>query len=310
MTELPLNSIVEGDALSVLKTFPNESIDCVITSPPYWKQRNYGGIEGQLGQEKNVGEYVENLCKIFDEVYRVLKDSSTCWVNIGDKYCDKSLCLIPQRFVIAMHDRRWIVRNDIIWNKPNAVPESVRDRFTVDHEYLFFFTKSRTYFFDQQFEPRKTNPENDVISYQRNYDRERRFRLKNNTAYKTHGGDKSPDEMMERFKKGRNIRTVWSIPVSRSGGSHIAPFPEALITRSILAGCPVGGIVLDIFMGSGTSAIVAERLGRKFIGIELNPTYIKEAEKRIGQARILRRDFQNNSVKCDEVLDAMLLSTA
>jgi site-specific DNA-methyltransferase (adenine-specific) len=310
MSELQLNTIVEGNALSVLRTFPDESIDCVITSPPYWKQRDYDGIEGQLGQEKNVREYIDNLCSVFDEVHRVLKSSGTCWVNIGDKYQKKSLCLIPQRFCIEMQDRGWIVRNDIIWNKPDAVPESVKDRFTIDHEPLFFFTKSRRYYFEQQFEPRKTDPENDVKSYQKNYDKEKRSRLKPNTAYTTHGGNKSPAEMLETFKKGRNVRTVWSNPVSRTSGNHIAPFPESLITRPIKAGCPVGGIVLDLFMGSGTTAIVAERLGRKFIGIELNPAYIKEAEKGIKKARMLSCDFQCRSGKCNDVLDAPLRITA
>ncbi|KKL53588.1 hypothetical protein LCGC14_2273980, partial [marine sediment metagenome] len=180
--------ILHGESLEILKTLPNESIDCVVTSPPYWGLRDYG-VENQLGLEKNLKEYLNKLCDIFDEVKRVLKQTGTCWVNLGDTYnsspaggigynakvgatkngvqstnkglqkniSEKCLCQIPSRFAIEMTDRGWILRNEIIWHKPNCMPSSINDRFTVDFEKLFFFVKNKKYYFKQQFE--KGNPE-------------------------------------------------------------------------------------------------------------------------------------------------------
>jgi site-specific DNA-methyltransferase (adenine-specific) len=258
-------------------------MDCTVTSPPYWGLRVYSDSTAEIGREKSVDDYLENLCTVFDEVYRVLKPSGTCWVVIRDRYCKKSLCLIPQRFMLAMEKKGWLLRNDIIWHKANAVPESVKDRFTLDFEHVLFFTKSRKHYFARQFEPRKTPVENEVRSRPKYQKADQKTALKPNTAYKYHGGHLSKDEMTERFSKGRNKRTVWSIPVSHSKGTHIAPFPEELVRIPIEAGCPVGGIVLDPFMGSGTTALVAKRLGRNYLGIELNPDYAREAEQRIRQ---------------------------
>ena len=294
-----MNEIIQGDSLEVLKTLPSESVDCVITSPPYWALRDYGVI-GQLGLEPTFQEYITKLCDIFDEAKRVLKKRGTCWVNLGDTYNgnksgntdtnkngkvskenlikkkssielrEKSLCQIPSRFSIEMSNRGWILRNRIIWHKPNVMPQSCKDRFTVDFEDIFFFTKSLMYDFEQQKEP-----VSEVSLRRAEY------------AYKTEkaniGTGISVENMGSRFvdAEGRNMRTVWKIPTSASNEEHVAMFPQSLIEPMVLAGCPKGGIVLDIFMGSGTTGLVAKKLGRNYLGIELNPKYIKIANDRI-----------------------------
>lgn len=164
MNELKLNHIYQGSSLDILKEIPSKCIDMCITSPPYWGLRDYKKEE-QIGVEKTPFEYISNLCNIFDEVYRVLKNEGSLWVNLGDTYINKghkidnykakSLALIPHLFVIEMNNRGWILRNDIIWHKPNAMPSPVKDRFTVDFEYIFFFVKQEKYYFDQQKEANK-----------------------------------------------------------------------------------------------------------------------------------------------------------
>lgn len=246
----------------------------VITSPPYWGLRDYG-IEGQLGNENNPNEYIKKLCLIFDEVYRVLKNDGTCWVNLGDTYVskkinnikNKSLCCIPDRFKIAMVDNGWICRNEIIWYKPNAMPSSVSDRFTVDFEKLFLFTKDKKYYFKQQKEP-----------LQDSYNGKRgssRTRTKFQSAM---CGDCSD---VKKVYKNRNKRCVWSINTKPFKEAHFAVYPEELLETPIKAGCPENGIVMDIFMGSGTTGVVTKRLNKNYIGIELNPAYIEIANNRI-----------------------------
>lgn len=262
----------------MLRTLPDASVHMAITSPPYWSLRDYN-IAGQLGLERSYDDYIHKLCDVFDEVRRVLRPDGTCWVNIGDSFSgssggppskrpakmerfgcrlpatprsdipQKSLCGIPFRFAIEMLHRGWILRNTIIWHKPNVIPESVRDRFTIDFEYLFLFVKSPRYHFQQQFEPA------------------------------TDRGS---------IRQGvyvRNKRCVWAIPTKAFAGNHFATYPEALIETPILAGCPEGGVVLDPFLGSGTTAIVAERLGRRWVGIELNPEYVQLARERLRERR-------------------------
>jgi DNA modification methylase len=306
-----VNKIVCGDSLKVLKTIPNESINCVVTSPPYWALRDYG-VEGQIGLESSIEKYLDKLILIFDEVKRVLKPSGSCWVNFGDTYANKtkgghrnkpqgnmydaltkratfpkhktelfippkSLCLIPTRFAVRMIDRGWILRNEIIWHKPNAMPSSVRDRFPVDFEKVFFFVKERNYYFDQQYEPLK-NPQE--------------LRRKFSNPFETHKylkSDKRSFDNLEKIKnrqkeilkKGRKKRCVWMIGTGISHGNHFAVYPLRLIETPILAGCPENGIVLDPFIGSGTTAVVAKKLSRKFIGIDLKPAYVKLAKTRI-----------------------------
>lgn len=337
---MELNKIYNGDSLEVLKTFPSESIDCIITSPPYYGLRDYG-IEGQIGQEKTPQEYISNLMKIMDECKRVLKKTGSCWINIGDSYggtgskgnykdpkykegrngqvvsvssklSPKSLLAIPERFVIAMYDSNWIRRNTITWYKPNCMPSSTKDRFTVDFEYFYFFTKNSKQILwkhrktgqwvDKQ--PKQEFDENGFLIWQGySYYFETQYEpmsevTKQRDKYKFNGVFKgqftgSPNE--KRYQntgrpietpsfyneKGRFKRCVWKITTKPFKEAHFAVFPEGLIETPIKACCPSNGIVLDPFMGSGTVGVVAKKLGVNYIGIELKEEYIKMAEKRI-----------------------------
>jgi len=292
------------------------------------------GWEGELGLEPDFNQYIIHLCDIFDEVKRTLKNTGTCWVNIGDNYggsCmglsyaghtkgknsilpddlsympkvahargkyNKSLLLIPFRFALEMQSRGWIVRNVIIWQKPNCTPSSAKDRFTGDFEYLFFFVKKPKYYFKQQIEPFKESTikrcksgcnENKGAFYQglnkKNFERIQK-------------------KVLNGELKGRNKRAVWNIATSAFRGipivskanmqknedikeclrHHFAVYPQKLIEIPIKAGCPKGGLVLDPFMGSGTTAMVAEKLNRNWLGIELNPEYAQMAEERLKNA--------------------------
>lgn len=304
------NKIICGDSLKVLKTIPNQSIDCVVTSPPYWALRDYG-VKGQIGRESTIEEYLDKLILIFDEVKRVLKPKGTCWVNFGDTYANKtkgeqrnkqsdniynsltkratfpklktelsippkSLSLIPSRFALKMIEKGWILRNEIIWHKPNAMPQSVRDRFSVDFEKVFFFVKERKYYFRQQFEPLK-NPERLKRRYL-NPDKKH----KRTKSYWFSARPVISEKVRRKLlTKGRNKRCVWAIGTTAFTGNHFAVFPPRLIETPILAGCPENGIVLDPFIGSGTTAVVAKKLHRKFIGIDLKPEYVRLAKTRI-----------------------------
>ena len=312
------NKIITGHALEILNTLPECSVNMCITSPPYWGLRDYktnpvkwsDGWNGELGAEPEFNQYINHLCDIFDEVKRVLTDDGTCWVYIGDtygvsslnkSYCiktkgatsflknvehlqktahtrgqyEKCLLLIPFRFAIEMVNRGWTIRNVIIWQKPNATPHSAKDRFNVDFEYLFFFSKNKKYYFEKQFEPFKDS----TIK-----------RCKTgcgiNKGANYQGLDKEHFENIQQkilngTLKGRNKRTVWQIATTNFHGAHFATYPQKLIETPIKAGCPEGGIVLDPFIGSGTTAVVAEKLNRNWLGIELNPEYTKLAEERI-----------------------------
>ena len=271
-----LNTIIQGDALEVLKSFESKSINMCMTSPPYWGLRDYKHI-GQLGQEATPEEYINNLCNVFDEVYRVLKNDGTLWVNLGDTYINrkhklvnyksKSLALIPHLFVIEMCKRGWICRNDIIWHKPNAMPSPVKDRFTVDFEYIFLFTKQERYYFEQQKEPNR-----DSYNGKRGTSK---TRIKLESAMR---GDISSER---KHYEMRNIRTTWSINTKPFKDAHFATYPDELVRVPILAGCPINGIVLDPFIGSGTTALTALELNRYFIGIELVKESIDIANNRI-----------------------------
>lgn len=267
-----------------------------------------GAWKGELGLETTFDLYIKHLADIFDQIKRVLKPSGTCWVNLGDTYgghrgClqrpggdldyskkamgeqafingklpgtkHKCLCMIPERFSIEMIERGWILRNQIIWNKPNCMPSSVTDRFTVDFEKLFFFTKSTKYNFNQQFDPHKWDK---VGSY-------RKGGLSKNGGSvdnPVEGKGNTTGSFRAFGKSGRNKRCVWKISPKPFKEAHFAVYPPELIETPIKAGCPENGIVLDPFMGSGTTALVALRLKRKFTGIELNPKYIQIAEARL-----------------------------
>lgn len=293
-----MNKILLGDSLEVLKTLPSESVDCVVTSPPYWNLRDYGE-QGQLGLEPNYQDYISKLCDIFDEVRRVLKNSGTCWVNLGDSYAGsgkgpergidkglefrhlgekvrpfvsseaqaKSLVQIPARFSVEMADRGWILRNEIIWHKPNCMPASVKDRFTVDFEKVFFFVKNQKYYFEQQKE---------AATYTDSRANKGRIEYKNRLT-----------KCAVVVGEDRNKRAVWRVATKAYRDAHFATYPAELIVPMIIAGCPVGGIVLDPFMGSGTTAVVARDLCRDYLGIEINPEYIKLAEKRLSQGVLI-----------------------
>lgn len=230
-----LNKILLGDALTILKTLPNESLDCVITSPPYWSLRDYNN-PGQLGIERDFNSYISNLCDIFDEVKRVLKKEGTCFVNMGDTYGNngllkKSLCQIPSRFAIEMVNRGWILRNEIIWHKPNCMPSSAKDRFTNDFEKVFFFVKNSHYFFDQQLEQ----------AIWKNDGRAGLGRI--HYRHKKREGKKGTgQENFVHIVEKRNKRAVWNISVAHFKDAHFAVFPEALIVPMIQAGCPRGGV--------------------------------------------------------------------
>lgn len=303
------NEILQGDALEVLKTLEDESVSMCMTSPPYWALRDYGS-EGQLGLEPTFQEYINRLCDIFDEVKRVLKKDGTCWVNLGDTYSaggggpqaneraekgikwsekseknthrqsvakgfqPKCLLQIPNRFAIEMTNRGWTLRNEIIWHKPSCMPASVTDRFTVDFEKVFLFSKNKQYYFEQQLEPFASEPEG--------------MRNKGNENFGKNalGGDKRAMSEGERdwyIKGKRNKRCVWSINPKPFSEAHFAVYPEELCWTPIKAGCPEGGIILDPFFGAGTTGLVAKKLSRKYLGIELNPEYIKLAKDRLAQ---------------------------
>lgn len=359
---MKLNKIYQGDTIEVLKTFPDESVDCIVTSPPYYALRDYGTGGGQIGLEKTMGEYITKMLQVTAELKRVLKKTGTMWWNHGDSYgsgfvqaqrkrgfvgYEKSLILQAYRLVIRMIDEQgWILRNQIIWHKPNVMPASVKDRFTVDYEPIFFFSKAKKYYFEMQYEPLV---EDSDVEYRQ------QLREKNKANYNL----KKPYQtnFPKSFNQfGRSKRTVWKIATKPYPDAHFATFPKTLIETPIIAGspkeickeckkpreaiikqtpinprphklhkgksrdaadgknpqyqvngfarsgvefdykteklgytdcgCNAGwdkGIVLDPFMGSGTTARVAMDLGRDFVGIELNGEYIKLAEKRLAQ---------------------------
>lgn len=298
LLERMMNKIIQGDALEVLKTLPDESVNCCVTSPPYWGLRDYG-VDNQLGLEPTIEAYISRLCDIFDEVGRIMTDNGTLWVNLGDTYGGsggaggdylpgglkegqptyrqpktatrpKSLCLIPLRFALEMYNRGWIVRNRIVWWKRNCMPSSAKDRFTVDFEDFFFMTKSERYWFETQYEDTK------ALVIEPRMRKEMRQIISDKGKYTGRGIKRT----MKRIK-----RTVWDIPTKCYKEAHFATYPEDLIKTPILAGCPEGGVVLDPFMGAGTTAVVAARLKRQWLGIELNPAYIDIATKRIEHAR-------------------------
>lgn len=258
------SAIITGNALKVLKKIPSNTIQVIVTSPPYWGMRDYD-IKGQIGHEAKLTTYISNLVKIFNEAKRVLKPEGTLWLNIGDCYTSgnrkyraadkknpargmslrpdtpkglksKDLIGIPWRLAFALQENGWYLRTEIIWHKPNGMPESVKDRPYRNHEYLFLFSKSEKYHFD-------------------------------------------PKAL--KLKSGKVIRSVWNIPVKKVASKHNATFPEELVIPCIKASSKKNDIVLDPFLGSGTVSKVSEQLSRKHLGIELNPRYIKIAVKRL-----------------------------
>ena len=272
---LETEKIYQGNCIEVLKDMPGESIDCVVTSPPYWGLRNYQEEE-QLGLEETPEEFVANLVKVFSEVKRVLKKEGTVWLNLGDTYYNKSLAGIPFRVAFALQSDGWYLRQDIIWHKPNPMPESVQDRCTKSHEYIFLLTKSPKYFYDIDAIREiseglgKTN-----IRFGGN-----KYGDSDDKHHQTKSGNKYIDSGF------RNKRSVWKITTKPYKEAHFATFPMELPITCIKAGCPEGGIVLDPFFGSGTTGLAAQELSRHWVGIELNPEYIEIAKRRTSQSTL------------------------
>lgn len=275
------NRILVGDCERVLKTMEPDSIDVIVTSPPYYDQRDYDH-DDQLGREATPTEYVNRLVRVFREARRTLKTKGSLWLNLGDKYIDGVLSGMPWRVALALVDDGWRLRSDIIWHKPNAMPSSVKSRPTTDHEYLFFLTRSDQYYYDADSirEPHVTFSESSKMKGGRGHLGKRDGtpeKGKNAGSSNLHTG--RWDQAFHPL--GRNRRTVWSVPLSKYRDAHFAVFPEKLIEPCIKAGSPAGGMVLDPFFGSGTTGVVASRLGRTFIGIDINPQYCDMAAARI-----------------------------
>lgn len=369
---MEVNTIIQGDCLEVLKTLPDNSIDCCVTSPPYYGLRDYGTGEwvggdpdcdhvanpnatkrqgnedfninrpsseetitkgfyqtvcpkcGAVREDKQIGleetpeQYIQRLIDVFREVRRVLKDDGTLWVNIGDSYCNsngfarasdsfqrkgrndapandrnlsalhnsglktKDLIGIPWMLAFALRKDGWYLRQDIIWHKPNPMPESVKDRCTKSHEYIFLLSKQPQYYFDYEA------IQEDAVS-------------KDCNANIRFGGNKYGDNKDKHFQiysgnewvptDKRNKRDVWSVTTKAIKEAHFATFPEALIKPCILAGCRIGGVILDPFFGSGTTGRVAESLNRNYLGIELNPEYIEIGKRRTNNVQLSLEGF-------------------
>ena len=267
-------TILLGDAAGQLRTLDADSVHCCVTSPPYFGLRDYG-VPGQIGQEDTPEEYVNRLAEVFREVRRVLRPDGTLWLNIGDSYRDKNLIGIPWMLAFALRADGWYLRQDIIWHKPRCIPESIRDRCTRSHEYIFLPSKSGRYFFDADAIKEPVADSTKVRMAQDIDHQAGSFRQPN----KTNGPLKPGGDGV-----ARNRRSVWSICPAYFKGAHFAVFPEKLAEPCVLAGCPEGGTVLDPFAGSGTTGVVAKRLRRNFTGIELNPEYREMALARIGAA--------------------------
>lgn len=279
--ECIINSVICSDASTALRRFPDASVDMIVTSPPYYGQRDYS-TDYQIGQESTPEEYIERLLEVFHECKRVLTESGTLWLNLGDKYQNGQLLGMPWRVALALMSDKWILRADVIWHKSNAMPSSVKTRPTQDHEYLFLFSKNHDYYYDADAirEPHVTFTERTKMRGGRGH-----FGKAGGTPEK---GKFGSNANLHRARwdqafhpKGRNKRTVWSIPLGKFREAHFAVFPEKLVEPCVLAGCPSHGIVLDPFIGSGTTAVVALRLGRGFIGIDSNPSYCEMARKRV-----------------------------
>jgi DNA modification methylase len=308
---IELNKIYCGDALEVLKTFPTECVDCCITSPPYWGLRDYG-VEGQLGLENTPVDYVNNMIIIFNEVKRVLKKQGTLWLNLGDSYASdtkgtggpsekqdsnagsrykpyklnhglksKDLVGIPWRVAFALQAQGWYLRSDIIWHKPNPMPESVIDRPTKAHEYIFLMAKSAKYYYNDIVisEPLQGKDERQWAD---NYDN-----VGSILQGESNAGIKRTKRYSDKYDTvpRRKRRSVWTVPTYPYPEAHFATFPEKLIEPCVLAGCPEGGVILDPFGGSGAVAKVALRARRNFVLIELNKDYCAIAERRIKAER-------------------------
>ena len=299
---LETNIIHVGDNIFHLTNIPDASVDMCVTSPPYYNLRDYKN-SSQIGAENTVSDFVENLCKVFDEVKRILKPTGSCWVNIGDTYDKKRLLQVPSRFEIAMCDRGWHLRNEIIWSKPNPQPISSKDRFWGNHEKFFWFVKDvKKYYFNRDpiLVPQAEISIRRMFS-KNNMDKRKDFNASDKEGFgiSSSNQDKHYARMREEMgidkefnyeeliKSGkcpmRPEFDTWDIPSVTYKGAHFAVYPPELIEKPILSCCPEQGIVIDPFMGSGTTGEVAKLNNRRYIGLELNTEYAILANERISK---------------------------
>jgi len=343
--------ILVGDVFDRLSEIDDDSIDCVVTSPPYWCLRDYG-VDGQIGLEPTLNEHIDVIVRVFEIVRRALKPTGTVWLNLGDSYATsasksggprgvnkgnahppeeravatgeikpKDLCMMPNRIAIALQESGWWVRSEIIWAKRNPMPESIRDRPATAHEKIFMLTKSARYFYDAgavRIEAKQTSI--DRLNYGRNTSYEPPGQRRAHTGIlaphkpdkqrghgRRHAGFNDRWDKMSRDEQtanGRNLRNwepepaeleVWDIATKPFSEAHFATFPPDLAARCIKAGCPEKGLVLDPFGGSGTVGLVADRLNRDSVLIELNPEYAKMAERRIQEDAGLFAEVDTNA---------------
>ena len=280
------NRVILGNAISKQPEIEKKSVQAIITSPPYFNLRKYSKDDehekAEIGREKSVDGYVSNLVKVFHNLKDYLKDDGLLWLNLGDSFINKELQGVPWKVALALMNDGWRLRADVIWHKPNAMPSSVTTRPTIDHEYMFMFSKKKDYYYDADAirEPHVTFSENSKMKGGRNH-----FGKRNGTPEqgKNAGNANLHNGRWDQAfnPKGRNKRTVWSIPLGKFRGTHFAVFPEKLVEIPLLASTQKGDIVLAPFTGSGTTGVVALKNNRRFIGIELEPYYAEMAQKRI-----------------------------
>ena len=299
---LETNIIHVGDNLFHLTNIPDNSVDMCVTSPPYYNLRDYKN-SGQIGTENTVKDFVENLCKVFDEIHRILKPTGSCWVNIGDTYDKKRLLQVPSRFEIAMCDRGWHLRNEIIWSKPNPQPISSKDRFWGNHEKFFWFVKDvKKYYFNRdailvpqaEISIRRMFSKNNMSKRKDfNATTKEGFAISSNSQDKHYARMREEMGIDKEFNYEELIKSgkcptrpefdTWNVPSVTYKGAHFAVYPPELIEKPILSCCPEQGIVIDPFMGSGTTGEVAKLNNRRYIGLELNPEYAILANERISK---------------------------
>ena len=314
-TTIQLDIIHTGDCLEVLKTLPDESVHCCVTSPPYYALRDYG-IEEQIGREATPKEYISRLTEVFTEVRRILRSDGTLWLNIADTYAGKGnqgdfvdpknpkgrngqavalnykvegckpkdMIGIPWMLAFALRDSGWYLRNDIIWMKKNPMPESCKDRCSRCYEHIFLLSKSRKYYFDakaisEPIAPATAERLKRGMKGGNKYGKPVPGQPQTQTINRPRAHGEITDSMINPM---RNKRDVWVVNTVPFKGGHYAAYPPKLVEPCLLAGCPEGGIVLDPFFGSGTTGMVAKQLNRHYIGIELNPEYAELAKARIG----------------------------
>jgi DNA modification methylase len=278
------DTVLCGDARQLLQTLPSAAVQTIVTSPPYYGQRDYEH-ESQVGREAEPQQYIDNLVAIFAEARRVLRPDGTLWLNLGDKYHRSHLLGLPWRVALALAESGWMLRADIIWHKPNAMPQPVKNRPTTDHEYLFLFSLQTDYYYDADAirEPHVTFGEGSKMRGGRRHLGQRGGtpeQGKNGGRANLHDG--RWDQAFHPL--GRNKRTVWSVSLGKFRQAHFAVFPPSLIRPCILAGSPPGGLVLDPFFGAGTVGVVARELERHYVGLELNPSYLELARQRLREA--------------------------